>query len=43
MRQCSRKKLTIHWDAQNRMSAELAKGHGFRLLTEYAVYCLQKN
>ena len=43
MRQCSRKKLTIHWDAQNRMSAELANGHGFRLLTEYAVYCLQKN
>lgn len=43
MRQCSRKGLTIHWDAQNRMSAELAKGHGFQPLTEYAVYCLQKN
>jgi GNAT superfamily N-acetyltransferase len=43
MRQCSRKGLTIHWDAQNRMSAELAKGHGFRPLTEYAVYCLRDN
>lgn len=43
MRRCSRKGLTIHWDAQNRMSAELAKGHGFRPLTEYAVYCLRDN
>ena len=43
MRQCSGKGLTIHWDAQNRISAELAKGHGFKTLTEYAVYCLKKN
>ena len=40
MRQCSRKKLTIHWDAQNPLSANLAKNHGFQSLTEYAVYCL---
>ncbi|MBR5962120.1 MAG: GNAT family N-acetyltransferase [Clostridia bacterium] len=43
MRQSSRKRLTVHWDAQNRMSAELAKGHGFQPLAEYAVFCLQKN
>jgi GNAT superfamily N-acetyltransferase len=43
MRQCSRKGLTIHWDAQNRISAGLAKAHGFRPLTEYAVYCLREH
>ena len=40
MRQCCRKKLAIHWDAQNPLSATLAKSHGFQSLTEYAVYCL---
>lgn len=39
MRQCREKNLTIHWDAQNRISADLAKSHGFRTAAEYAVYC----
>ena len=40
MRQCCQKKLTMHWDAQNPISASLAKSHGFKTLTEYAVYSL---
>ncbi len=40
MRQCCQKKLTMHWDAQNPISASLAKSHGFKPLTEYAVYSL---
>ena len=40
MRQCCKKKLTMHWDAQNPISANLAKSHGYKTLTEYAVYCL---
>lgn len=40
MRQCCEKKFTMHWDAQNPISANLAKSHGFKTMTEYAVYCL---
>ena len=40
MRQCCKKKLIMHWDAQNPISASLAKSHGFHSSTEYAVYCL---
>ena len=43
MRQCRRKKLAIHWDAQNPASANLARGHGFRFAAEYAVYCLRED
>ena len=43
MRQCREKNLTIHWDAQNPASVNLAKSHGFQPRTEYAVYCLRED
>ena len=42
LRQCSAKKYTVHWDAQNRMSSRMAKSHGFVPLTDYAVYWIDK-
>ena len=43
LRQCSQKQLTVHWDAQNPASANMAKSHGFVLKTEYAVYWIDLN
>jgi|GEM_PF-1103919 len=42
MRQCAERKLTVHWDAQNTPSANMAKSHGFVYESEYAVYLLKK-
>lgn len=42
LRQCSNKKYTVHWDAQNRMSSEMAISHGFVPAAEYAVYWLER-
>ena len=43
IRMCSQKHLTVHWDAQNPMSAKMAKSHGFIPKTEYAVYWVDLN
>ena len=42
MRQCREKGLTVHWDAQNVMSSEMAKSHGFIPVTDYAVYWVEE-
>ena len=42
LRQSYDKKLTVHWDAQNLMSSEMAKSHGFVPVAEYAVYWLER-
>ena len=42
LRQSYSKKLTVHWDAQNAMSSEMAKSHGFVPVAEYAVYWLER-
>ncbi len=42
IRQSHSKGLTVHWDAQNPMSAKMAIGHGFVPQAEYAVYWLEK-
>lgn len=42
LRQCRMKDLTVHWDAQNRMSSKMAVSHGFVPETDYAVYWLEK-
>ena len=42
LRQSYDKKLTVHWDAQNVMSSEMAKSHGFVPVAEYAVYWLER-
>ena len=42
LRQSASKKLTVHWDAQNVMSSEMAKSYGFTPVTEYAVYWLER-
>lgn len=41
MKQCNDKGLTIHWDAQNPMSSNMAISHGFTSAAEYAVYWLE--
>ena len=38
MRDCTERGLTVHWDAQNTASAEMALSHGFTIAQEYAVY-----
>ena len=42
LRECSEKKYTVHWDAQNPMSSGMAVSHGFTPVTDYAVYWLEK-
>ena len=42
LRQCRMKDLTVHWDAQNRMSSKMAVSHGFVPETDYAVYWLER-
>ena len=42
LRQCSAKKLTVHWDAQNRISSKMAQSHGFIPAADYAVYWVEK-
>ena len=42
LRQCKAKGLTVHWDAQNRMSSKMAVSNGFVPVTDYAVYWLEK-
>ncbi|MBR3057741.1 MAG: GNAT family N-acetyltransferase [Clostridiales bacterium] len=42
IRQSHSKGLTVHWDAQNPMSAKMAISHGFVPQAEYAVYWLEK-
>ncbi len=41
LKQCWSKGLTVHWDAQNRMSSKMAVSHGFVPVTDYAVYWLE--
>lgn len=41
LKQCRSKGLTVHWDAQNRMSSKMAVSHGFVPVTDYAVYWLK--
>ena len=41
LKQCRSKGLTVHWDAQNRMSSKMAVSHGFVPVTDYAVYWLE--
>ena len=38
MKDCTERGLTVHWDAQNTASAEMALSHGFTGAHEYAVY-----
>lgn len=40
MSDCAARGLTVHWDAQNIPSYNLAKAHGFVLEQDYAVYVL---
>lgn len=42
MRLCAQRGLTVHWDAQNLPSAEMAKSHGFKSDSDYAVYILKE-
>ena len=39
---CAARGLTVHWDAQNTPSMNMALGHGFTLQQEYAVYTLRQ-
>ena len=38
---CAARGLTVHWDAKNTPSMNMALTHGFRLQQEYAVYILK--
>ncbi len=38
---CAARGLTVHWDAKNTPSMNMALGHGFTLRQEYAVYVLK--
>ena len=38
---CASRGLTVHWDAQNTPSMNMARGHGFALQQEFAVYRLK--
>ncbi|MBQ6373652.1 MAG: GNAT family N-acetyltransferase [Clostridia bacterium] len=38
---CAARGLTVHWDAKNTPSMNMAQGHGFTLRQEYAVYILK--
>ena len=42
MADCSKRRLNVHWDAQNEASFQLALSHGFRMGQEYAVYILKQ-
>ena len=39
---CTARGLTVHWDAQNTASANIATAHGFVEAQEYAVYVLKE-
>ena len=39
---CTARGLTVHWDAQNTASANMATAHGFAEAQEYAVYVLKE-
>ena len=41
MDDCAARGLTVHWDAQNAMSAAMAQSHGFAEEQDYAVYVLK--
>lgn len=38
LQECAQRGLTVHWDAQNTASADMALSHGFTVLQEYAAY-----
>ena len=38
LRDCMRRAITVHWDAQNEVSRHLAEKFGFEIETEYSVY-----
>lgn len=40
---CAARGLTVHWDAKNTPSMNMALSHGFRLQQEYAVYILKRD
>ena len=41
MNDCAARGLTVHWDAKNTPSMNMAQSHGFVLQQEYAVYMLK--
>lgn len=40
LRDCARRRITVHWDAQNDVSRHLAEKFGFEIETAYSVYWL---
>ena len=38
LRDCGKRGITVHWDAQNDVSRHLAEKFGFEIETEYSVY-----
>ncbi len=38
LRDCEKRGITVHWDAQNDVSRHLAEKFGFEIETEYSVY-----
>ncbi len=38
LRDCMKRRITVHWDAQNDASRHLAEKFGFEIETEYSVY-----
>lgn len=42
MADCAARGLTVHWDAQNLPSANMALSHGFEAEQDYAVYVLRQ-
>ena len=40
LQDCMKRRITVHWDAQNDVSRHLAEKFGFEIETEYSVYWL---
>ena len=38
LRDCAKRRITVHWDAQNDVSRHLAEKFGFEIETEYSVF-----
>ena len=43
LRDCQKRGITVHWDAQNETSRHLAEKFGFRLERAYCVYSIAKS